>query len=112
MRDLGLNLAIRSRQTASYTPVGDDGLLVEREIGPATADSFSRLTGSGEEFAAWQEFYGQWRAVAEVVAPTLLDPLPDREELQKAVADAAGMSVWTECIRAADRRHDRAAVRE
>ena len=96
VRDLGLHLAIRSRQTASYTPVGDDGLLVEREIGPATADSFSRLTGSGAEFAAWQEFYGQLRAVAEVVAPTLLDPLPDREELQKAVADAAGMSVWAD----------------
>ena len=96
MRDLGLNLVIRSRQTASYTPVGEDGLLVEREVGPATADSFGRLTGSGAEFAAWREFYGQLRAVAEVVAPTLLDPLPDREELQTAVADAAGRSVWAD----------------
>ena len=96
VRDLGLNLAIRSRQTASYTPVGEDGLLVEREIGPATADSFSRLTGSGAEFAAWQEFYGQLRAVAEVVAPTMLDPLPAREELQTMVADAAGKSVWAD----------------
>ncbi len=96
VRDLGLNLVIRSRQTASYTPVGEDGLLVEREVGPATADSFGRLTGSGAEFAAWREFYGQLRAVAEVVAPTLLDPLPDREELQTAVADAAGRSVWAD----------------
>ena len=48
VRDLGLHLAIRSRQTASYTPVGDDGLLVDREVGPATAESFSRLTGSEE----------------------------------------------------------------
>ena len=96
VRDLGLNLAIRSRQTASYTPVGDDGLLVDREVGPATAESFSRLTGSGAELAAWQEFYGQLRAVAEVVAPTVLEPLPGREDLQKAVCDAAGASVWAD----------------
>ncbi len=96
VRDLGLNLAIRSRQTASYTPVDEAGLLVEREVGPATADSFGRLTGSGAEFAAWQEFYGQLRAVAEVVAPTMLDPLPGRRELQTAVYDAAGASVWAD----------------
>jgi phytoene dehydrogenase-like protein len=96
VRDLGLNLAIRSRQTASYTPVGDAGLLVDREVGPATAESFSRLTGSGAELAAWQEFYGQLRAVAEVVAPTVLDPLPGREDLQKAVYDTAGASVWAD----------------
>lgn len=96
VRDLGLNVAIRSRRTASYTPVGDDGLLVDREVGPATAESFGRLTGSGAELAAWQEFYGQLRAVAEVVAPTVLDPLPAREDLQKAVHDAAGASVWAD----------------
>ena len=96
VRDLGLNLAIRSRPTASYTPVGADGLLVERDVGPATADSFSRLTGSGVEFAEWQKFYRQLRAVAEVVAPTMLDPLPGREKLQKAVADAAGVSAWAD----------------
>ncbi len=96
VRELGLNLAIRSRRTASYTPVGDDGLLVDRAGGPATAESFGRLTGSGAEFAAWQQFYGQLRAVAEVVAPTVLDPLPGREELQKAVCDAAGGSVWAD----------------
>lgn len=96
VRDLGLNLAIRSRQTASYTPVGDDGLLVDREVGPATAESFTRLTGSGADLAAWQEFYGQLRAVAEVVAPTVLDPLPSREDLQKAVYDAADASVWAD----------------
>ena len=95
-RDLGLKLPIRSRQVASYTPVRNNGLLVEREIGVATSDSFSRLTGSGAEFAAWQEFYGRLRAVAEVVAPTMLDPLPGRKELQTAVADAAGRSVWAD----------------
>ena len=96
VRDLGLNLAIRSRSTASYTPVESGGLLVERELGRATADSFGRLTGSDAEFAAWQEFYGQLRALAEVVAPTMLGPLPAREELQTVVADAAGRSMWAE----------------
>ena len=42
--DLGLELRLASRSTASYTPVLRDGmaqgLLVERPEGPATRDSF------------------------------------------------------------------------
>ncbi len=78
--DLGLDLRLASRATASYTPVRRDGvargLLVERPEGPATRDSFRALTGSDAEYTAWHEFYQQVAEVAAVVAPTLTGPLP------------------------------------
>src|SRR5690242_16839947 len=47
-RELGLDLELRSRATASYSPTTRDGrevgLLVEREEGPATRSSFFALT--------------------------------------------------------------------
>src|ERR1700740_1544486 len=53
--ELGLDLRLASRSTASYTPVRRDGLaaglLVERPEGPATRDSFRALTGSDAEYA-------------------------------------------------------------
>ena len=59
--DLGLDVRLASRPVASFTPVrrgaADLGLLVEREPGPATAESFRALTGSDDEYAAWRAFY-------------------------------------------------------
>ena len=77
--DLGLDLRLVSRSTASYTPVRRDGvargLLVERPEGPATRDSFRELTGSDADYAAWRDFYRQVGELAEVIAPTLTRPL-------------------------------------
>ena len=60
--DLGLDIDLLSRTTASYTPVIRDGsptgLLVERPEGTLTAESFRKLTGSDEEYDAWRKFYG------------------------------------------------------
>lgn len=92
--DLGLDLELTSRSTASYTPViregSAGGLLVERPEGPATAASFRELTGGDEEYAAWQAFYAEVGSFAEVVAPTLLQPLPTDRDVRSQV-DAA---VW------------------
>ena len=88
--DLGLDLRLESRSTASYTPVLRDdvagGLLVERPEGPATAASFRELTGSDDEYAAWQAFYAEVGAFAEVVAPTLTAPLPTDRDIRGRVA--------------------------
>ena len=96
--DLGLRLDLRSRSVSSYTPVRrggvDTGLLVEREPGPVTEASFRALTGSGAEFARWGEFYGGLARMAEVLAPTMLDPLPTREAARDLVVGAAGADVW------------------
>ncbi|OLR95332.1 phytoene desaturase family protein [Actinokineospora bangkokensis] len=96
--DLGLRLDLRSRRVSSYTPVVRDGvhggLLVEREPGAATAASFRDLTGSDAEFGRWQDFYAGIARLAEVVAPTVLDPLPTRSQVRAAVEGAAGEAVW------------------
>jgi phytoene dehydrogenase-like protein len=90
--DLGLDLRLASRATASYTPVRRDGtasgLLVERPEGAATRDSFRALTGSDAEYEAWREFYGQVGKLAAAVAPTLTEPLPRESALRGQVDQA------------------------
>ena len=87
--DLGLDLELRSRSVASYTPVHRNGehsgLLVERNEGAATADSFRRLTGSDREYDAWRTFYGEVREFTEALAPTLLEPLRTAREVRDLV---------------------------
>ncbi len=89
IEDLGLELELRSRRTASYTPVVRDGshtgLLVERPEGTLTAESFRALTGSDTEYDAWQEFYGEVTDFAQAVAPTLLEPLRTEKEMRELV---------------------------
>ena len=96
--DLGLDIALASRSTASYTPYlrdgVDGGLLVERPEGERTRESFRALTGGEEEYAAWQTFYDEVGALAAEVAPTLFGPLPREKELRAAVA----AQTWTDLV--------------
>jgi phytoene dehydrogenase-like protein len=98
MADLGLDVRLASRTTASYTPWTRDGrtggLLVERPEGEATRESFRELTGGDEEYAAWQEFYAEVGRMAEVVAPTLLRPLP----LERDVRGVVEERIWTDVV--------------
>jgi phytoene dehydrogenase-like protein len=97
--DLGLRVSLASRAVSSYTPASRAGrpvgLLVEREPGAATAESFRALTGSDTEFGRWTDWYGRLGAMARIVAPTLLEPLPYKEELRaKVVAATGGELLW------------------
>ena len=98
IRDLGLDLRLASRSTASYTPVIRDGvaggLLVERPEGAATRESFRALTGSDAEYDAWQRFYGEVVEVAASVAPTLTQPLPR----ESAVRGAVDPDLWRDLV--------------
>jgi phytoene dehydrogenase-like protein len=96
--DLGLRVSLASRSVSSYTPTVRDGrpvgLLVEREPGTATAESFRALTGSDAELRHWQQWYGELASLAAIIAPTLLDPLPGKEELRAKVVAATGERLW------------------
>ncbi|HET6986847.1 MAG TPA: NAD(P)/FAD-dependent oxidoreductase [Kribbella sp.] len=96
--DLGLSLELRSRGVASYTPVRrsgrDLGLMVERPEGAATRASFAALTGSDTEYEAWTSFYGAVGSLAEVIAPTLLEPLESAASLRSRVDSA----LWDELV--------------
>lgn len=92
--DLGLDVQLSSRATASYTPTWRDGrsagLLVERRESSATADSFRSLTGGDSEYAAWRDFYAEVFEVAGALAPTLLRPLPRAADVRREV----GARTW------------------
>ena len=95
--ELGLDLQLRSRHTASYTPVEragrDTGLLVEHDEGPVTEASFREITGGDEEYAAWREFYASVQRFAEQVEPTLLQPLPAATDLRSTSG-----RIWDELV--------------
>src|SRR4051794_10502411 len=90
VNDLGLELQFRSRRTTSYTPVirggRPGGLLVEGNPTHLTADSFRVLTGSEREYEAWQSFHGRVAQFAQVVAPSMLEPLVSAKTMRDRVA--------------------------
>ena len=92
--ELGLDLELRSRDTASYTPYDGGGLLVETVPGEATEESFRTLTGSDAELDAWRRFYAEVATVAGAISPTLLRPLPHIGELR----DQVEMAIWTDLV--------------
>ncbi len=102
IRRLGIAIPLASRAVSSYTPVMRGGtaagLLVERHLGPATEESFRRLTGSAEDFVAWRSMYDEIRAMAGVVAPALTGPLRRRGDVADAVVAAAGAQIWDDLV--------------
>ncbi|WP_084960405.1 phytoene desaturase family protein [Thermoactinospora rubra] len=89
VKDLGLGIELRRRRYASYTPVGDTGLLVDNADPERTAASFRKVTGSDADHRAWREFYALTGQVAAKVAPTLLEPMPGRAEMRELVGPRA-----------------------
>ncbi|WP_210578345.1 NAD(P)/FAD-dependent oxidoreductase [Streptomyces sp. GESEQ-4] len=90
VRDLGLDFRVRGRTISSYTPVERDGRPTGLLVGGGerrTREAFARLTGGESEYRAWQRFYGMTGRVAERVFPTLVEPLPTRDELRRRVDD-------------------------
>ncbi|MBV8431644.1 MAG: NAD(P)/FAD-dependent oxidoreductase, partial [Solirubrobacterales bacterium] len=65
LRELGVNVELRRRAVASYTPVGDSGLLEGRPKG------LNRLL----------------HRVAERIFPTLTEPLLSRDDMRRRLAD-------------------------
>ncbi|MGA8848042.1 MAG: NAD(P)/FAD-dependent oxidoreductase [Nocardioides sp.] len=98
MADLGLDVKLLSRPTASYTPTLRDhspgGLYIEHIEGEATRRSFLELTGSDDEYQAWRQFYADVATLADVVAPTLMQPLPTDRQLR----DGVDPGIWRDLV--------------
>lgn len=92
--DLELDLELRSRPVASYTPLGTGGLLVERVEGETTRESFRALTGNHDAYEAWQRLHHDLGRLARTVAPTLTEPLPRAADLRAAV----GGDLWHQFV--------------
>ncbi|MFG2073195.1 phytoene desaturase family protein [Nonomuraea maritima] len=98
VRDLGLDLELRRRRYASYTPKGDTGLLVDNGDELRTAASFRGVTGDEADLRAWKRFYGMVSQVAETLAPTLLHPLRQQAEIERLVGPEAWRDLFAQPI--------------
>ena len=98
VRNLELVVELRSRPVSSYTPLLRDGentgLLVERKLGAGTQESFRALTGGDAEFRAWQRFYEQLARLARALAPTLLNPLLGKGQLEALAREEGAGQAW------------------
>ncbi|PZG17082.1 phytoene desaturase family protein [Nonomuraea aridisoli] len=98
VRDLGLDLELRRRRYASYTPKGGTGLLVDNEDELRTAASFRSVTGGEADLEAWRRFYGMVARVAETLAPTLLEPLRPEIDIERLVGPQAWRDLFAQPI--------------
>src|SRR5438876_6101624 len=87
IRDLGLNLELRRRATASFTPYAKngrhDGLLLSNVDEEKSRRSIADLTGNDTEDEQMRKFYGLSRVFAEHVWDTMLEPLVPKEEFKR-----------------------------
>ena len=87
LRSLGLEVGLRRRRIASYTPAGDAGLLVAD--GAQTSATMAAVTGDAREVRRWEQFQAMLARVAERLFPTLTEPLRGRGEMRAVVGDEA-----------------------
>jgi phytoene dehydrogenase-like protein len=87
IRDLGLNLELRRRATASFTPYIQDGrhngLLLSNVSEELGRQSMFDLTGNYTEHEQMKKFYHLTRVFAEKVWDTMLEPLISKEEFRR-----------------------------
>jgi phytoene dehydrogenase-like protein len=87
IRDLELNLELRRRATASFTPyVRDghhDGLLVSNVSEEMSRQSMFDLTGNYTEYEQMKKFYNLARVFAEHAWDTMLEPLVAKGEFRR-----------------------------
>jgi phytoene dehydrogenase-like protein len=99
IRDLGVNIELRRRATASFTPYLREGVhqaLLLSNISEATGrQSLLELTGNSSEFDQMQKFYGLARVFAEKVWDTMLLPLPGKDDFARQFAqDNLANEAW------------------
>jgi phytoene dehydrogenase-like protein len=94
--DLGLRIELRPRRIASYTPVGNSGLLVDGASAERTAASFRALTGSQADWNAWQRLYAATGRMARRIFPTMTEPLRSRAEMRALAGDDASWAALIE----------------
>src|SRR5882757_6618997 len=103
IRDLGLNLELRQRATASFTPYLNygqhDGLLLSNVDEEISRQSMFELTGNKMEFEQMKVFYNLSRVFAEKVWDTMLEPLIAKEEFRRRFdADDVSREAWRSLV--------------
>jgi phytoene dehydrogenase-like protein len=99
MRDLGLKIELRRRETASFTPYRNDahfdGLLLSNVNEETSRRSMNRLTGSDDEYEQMKKFYHLSRVFAARCWDSMLEPLLTKSEMRKRFeADEVSGEAW------------------
>ena len=84
-QDLEIRVPLARRRIASYTPDPGNpsrGLLIPSDDRPGVIDNITTFTGSQDQAQAWLHFYERTERIAEIVYPSLLEPLRSREEMR------------------------------
>jgi len=87
-KELGVSIRTQKRRVASYTPDPPNpgqGLQVPAGDGDGLERSIERLTGGQQDAVAWREFSARTAALAQIVFPTMLEPLRSREQMRQLV---------------------------
>lgn len=97
--DLGLTFQTRRRRIASFTPYQDSagvhrGLLMSNVDESASRESMRTLTGSDSEWRGFQLLQSLQTAIAELIWPTLLQPLRTRSSFRNALSSPAQKAAW------------------
>src|SRR6266699_4244766 len=103
IRDLGLNLELRRRAIASFTPyvnhVQHGALVLSNLEGEVSRKSIVDLTGSDAEFEEMKKFYNLPRIFAEQVWDSMLEPLVPKEEMARRFnVDAISREAWRSLV--------------
>ncbi|MBA3354315.1 MAG: NAD(P)/FAD-dependent oxidoreductase [Blastocatellia bacterium] len=101
--DLGLDLELRRREIASYTPHARNGrhggLLLSNISEAQSRRSLLELTGSEADFEAMKRFYALSKTFAEHVWPTMLRPLRGKDEFEQRIATSEhGREAWRSLV--------------
>src|SRR6266480_2750787 len=103
IRDLGLNLELRRRATASFTPYiqhgRHNGLLLSNVSEELSRRSMFDLTGNYNEHEQMKKFYNLSRVFAERVWDTMLEPLVAKEEFRRRFdVDDVSREAWRSLV--------------
>src|SRR5436190_1099887 len=103
IRDLGLNLELRRRATASFTPylnrAQHDGLLLSNVDEEVSRRSMFELTGNKTEFEQMKAFYNLSHVFAEKIWDTMLEPLVAKDEFRRRFdSDDVSREAWRSLV--------------
>ncbi len=103
IRDLGLKVELRRRDTGSFTPYfrynQHGGLLLSNIDDERSRRSMYELTGNNTEFENMKRFYNLARVFAEHTWDGMLEPLMSKEEMRKRFdADDVSREAWRSLV--------------
>ncbi len=88
--DLEIDVPLARRSVASYTPDPKDpsrGLLIPSADSDAISANITEFTGDASQAMAWHEFYARTEAMAQVLFPSLTEPLAALEEVKARIGE-------------------------